>query len=35
MKRLKELAEKYDAEMFYSHDPDSFGNYMKAPGYYS
>jgi len=35
MKRLKELAEKYDAEMFYSHDPDSFGDYMKAPGYYS
>lgn len=35
MKRLKELAEKYDAELFYSHDPDSFPDYVKAPGYYS
>lgn len=36
MQRLKDLAEKYDAELFYSHDPDSFPNYIKAPdGYYS
>ena len=35
MVRLTALAEKYDAELFYSHDPDSFGNYMKAPGYYA
>ncbi len=35
MKRLKELAEKHDAEMFYSHDPDSFPDYVKAPSYYS
>ena len=35
MKRLQQLAEKHDAELFYSHDPDSFGNDIKAPGYYS
>jgi len=35
MSRLKEIAEKYDAEMFYSHDAESFENYTKAPGYYS
>jgi len=35
MKRLKQLAEKYDAELFYSHDPDSFGTYIQAPGYYA
>lgn len=35
MKRLKQLAEKYDAELFYSHDPESFGDYLLAPSYYS
>ena len=35
LKKLKVLAEKYDAELFYSHDPDSFPNYVKAPGFYS
>ena len=35
MERLKELAEKHDAELFYSHDPDSFPDYVKAPGHYS
>ena len=35
MKRLLQLSEKYDAELFYSHDPESFGNYLKAPGFYS
>jgi 4-pyridoxolactonase len=35
MQRLKDLAEKYDAELFYSHDAESFKDYIKAPGYYS
>lgn len=36
MRRLQELAKKHDAELFYSHDPESFGDYIKAPdGYYS
>jgi 4-pyridoxolactonase len=36
MQRLKDLAEKHDAELFFSHDPDSFPDYVKAPdGYYS
>jgi 4-pyridoxolactonase len=35
MKRLQELAKKHDAELLYSHDPDSFPDYIKAPGYYS
>ena len=36
MQRLKELAETHDAELFYSHDPESFVDYVKAPdGYYS
>lgn len=36
MQRLKDLAEKHDVELFYSHDPESFGDYIKAPdGFYS
>ena len=36
MQRLKDLAEKYDAELFFSHDPETYGDYIKAPdGYYS
>ena len=35
MKRLKELAEKFDAEIFYSHDADSYKRYKLAPQYYS
>jgi 4-pyridoxolactonase len=36
MQRLLDLAEKHDAELFYSHDPESFGDYIKAPdGCYS
>ena len=35
LKRLKELAAKYDAEMFYSHDPESFKSYQTGPAYYS
>ncbi|MEA2780560.1 MAG: hypothetical protein QOK29_2104 [Rhodospirillaceae bacterium] len=35
MQRLKQLAEKHDAELFYSHDAESFQTYQKAPGFYS
>jgi len=31
MQRLKDLAEKYDAELFFSHDTESYPNYRKAP----
>jgi 4-pyridoxolactonase len=31
MQRLKDLARHYDAELFYSHDPDSYASYQKAP----
>ena len=34
MQRLKDLAKKYDAELFYSHDPDSYPNYQLAPNFY-
>ncbi len=33
--RLKVLAEEHDAELFYSHDPESWPSYQRAPGYYS
>ncbi|HWA46877.1 MAG TPA: N-acyl homoserine lactonase family protein [Dongiaceae bacterium] len=35
MKRLKELAEKYDAELFYSHDLESFKTYQTGANFYS
>jgi 4-pyridoxolactonase len=35
LKRLKEIAAKHDAEMFYSHDPDSFKAYQTGAAYYS
>jgi 4-pyridoxolactonase len=35
MQRLKELAEKYDAELFFSHDPETFPSYVKGPHFYS
>ena len=35
VERLKELAEKHDAEIFYSHDPELFPNYLKPPEHYS
>ncbi len=35
LQRLKDLAEKYDAELFYSHDPDTWPDYVKAPAFYS
>jgi 4-pyridoxolactonase len=34
MERLKSLAEKYDAELFFSHDAASYTFYRKAPGWY-
>jgi 4-pyridoxolactonase len=34
MERLKILAEKYDAELFFSHDSESYKNYLKAPAWY-
>jgi 4-pyridoxolactonase len=33
--RLKELAAKHDAELFYSHDPDSFKSYQTGANCYS
>src|SRR3546814_168129 len=33
--RLKGLAVKYDAELFYSHDPESFKGYQTGANYYS
>jgi 4-pyridoxolactonase len=35
MKRLKDLAEKFDAEIFYSHDAESYKSYRLAPEHYS
>lgn len=35
MQRLKDIAEKHGAELIYSHDPESFPSYLKAPTYYS
>ena len=35
MKRLKALAEKHDAELFYSHDLESFKKYQTGPAFYS
>lgn len=35
LQRLKDLAEHHEADMFYSHDPESWPQYRKAPGFYS
>jgi 4-pyridoxolactonase len=35
MKRLKVLAEKFDAELFFSHDLESFKNYKTGKDFYS
>jgi len=35
LQRLKTLSERYDAELFFSHDPESWPGYQRAPGYYS
>lgn len=35
LQRLKDLAEQHDADFFYSHDPESWPQYKRAPVYYS
>ena len=35
LQRLKDLAEKHDAELFYSHEWESFTTYKKPPDFYS
>jgi 4-pyridoxolactonase len=35
MQRLKDLAEKHDAELFFSHDAESFATYQKGANFYS
>jgi 4-pyridoxolactonase len=35
MGRLAALAEEHDAELFYSHDADSYRDWIKAPAFYS
>ena len=35
MRRLKELAEKHDAELFYSHDLESFKGYQTGAAFYA
>jgi 4-pyridoxolactonase len=35
LERLKALAEKYDAELFFSHDSESYKSYLKAPAWYA
>jgi 4-pyridoxolactonase len=35
LQRLKDLAEKHDAEIFFSHDAASWPKYSRAPGFYS
>jgi 4-pyridoxolactonase len=32
---LKDLAEKHDAELFFSHDAESFAKYQTGPKFYS
>jgi len=34
MERLKALAEKHDAEIFFSHDSENYRHYLKAPVWY-
>jgi 4-pyridoxolactonase len=35
LQRLKSLAEEHDADLFYSHDPESWPTYRRGPAYYS
>ncbi|MGF1608342.1 MAG: N-acyl homoserine lactonase family protein [Kiloniellales bacterium] len=35
LQRLKDLAEKHDAELFFSHDGESFAKYQTGPKFYS
>jgi 4-pyridoxolactonase len=33
--RLKQLSQQHDAELFYSHDPEAWKGFIRAPGHYS
>jgi 4-pyridoxolactonase len=35
MRRLAALAVEHDAELFFSHDADSYRDWQKAPAYYT
>lgn len=35
LERLRDLAREHDAELFFSHDKDSYPAYLKAPFFYS
>jgi len=35
LQRLKDLAQQHDAELFFSHDPESWPGYRRGPAYYS
>jgi 4-pyridoxolactonase len=35
LQRIKDIAQKYDAEIFYSHDAQNYPSYRKAPYWYS
>jgi 4-pyridoxolactonase len=35
MRRLAALAAEHDAELFFSHDAESFREWQKAPAYYT
>jgi 4-pyridoxolactonase len=35
MRRLTQLAQERDAELFFSHDARNYGSYVKAPGFYA
>ena len=35
LQRLKDLAQQHDAELFFSHDPDSWPSYRRGPAFYS
>lgn len=35
MQRIKDIAEKYDAEILFAHDEDNYPNYLKAPNWYA
>ena len=35
LQRLKDLARQYDAELFFSHDPENWPGYQRGPAFYS
>jgi len=35
LQRLQALAQEHDAELFFSHDPESWPSYQRGPAYYS